>query len=743
LANHRPKSLSELNNVYDKAMRAERAIKESSSLLSITEEPETPQSENIFQQLENEAAQAEKNQVFDPDITNIANDFLKRYAQAEKPKSAPKEIKRPAPSIQSVYHNTVKANSEEKQDISLNMSESAAFNFDTPAVPLHKPAPTIPEAKPSPVADEIPAEPIQAPVVVAPATVTSEPQIQATETNPVTDNIADTSVYEKPQTVTAKPSATRPTYNAPSRVRITSTERNELMEEYLRVMSDDDDDDSYRKPKFSFFKKKRKYEEEPDTEQSANLYEDLPDEEEETDEEISVVPFDNSDVKYTDEYSDSPIEPDSPVSQEQMNIYDYIEADFDYDESDNEDDGVLDVSLAPEINSQEEVVADPTEISEETSEDTEENSLEEITQETEELPETQEEDLPTQEEDLPTQENSLTEELSEEAEEVVYPEAENDEVACEDAPPSDMVFEDIFSVTDESKRSHTGGNWEEVFGENFVMPTEEQSTVSQEEYPEYSDDDSYEEYAQPIEEFEAEPEFKEQKEAVYKEKSHSFVLKLIAIIIAVICILAAASTLLISTLLDVNSGNLVSERYRVFSAEQDFNIAGITENTLIITENIYAHVDDIYVYLNDTTASYEFGKVTANVPTLTGDYVYLTDTDSGSKIINRDNSMGVVIATYSGIGGILATICNNYMLIAAVLLIIAIAMIICLVLISKRKASQEDHVEEYENTDDSNDEDTDSHDSDTDTDEIDDYDDGEYYSDYDTDGIEQGLFNGI
>ena len=114
MANYRPKSLSELNNVYDKAMRAEKAIKEGSGLLSATENETTPQNENIFLQLETKAAEADKSQVFDPDITNIANDFLKRYAQPEKPKVVPKEIKRPAPSIQSVYHSAVKPKAEEE-----------------------------------------------------------------------------------------------------------------------------------------------------------------------------------------------------------------------------------------------------------------------------------------------------------------------------------------------------------------------------------------------------------------------------------------------------------------------------------------------------------------------------------------------------------------------------------------------------------------------------------------------------
>ena len=91
------------------------------------------------------------------------------------------------------------------------------------------------------------------------------------------------------------------------------------MEEYMRVMYDEDDDDdySYKKPKFSFFKKKKKYEEEIN-EEPALLYEEYDDnaDEDTADKEIPVVPFDNSQVRYTDEYSDAPAE--DIISDEEM-----------------------------------------------------------------------------------------------------------------------------------------------------------------------------------------------------------------------------------------------------------------------------------------------------------------------------------------------------------------------------------------------------------------------------------------
>lgn len=715
MANHRPKSLSELNNVYDKAMRAERAIKEGSSLLSVPETKEIPQSENIFEQLETKAAQAEKNQVFDPDITNIANDFLKRYAQTEKPKAAPKEIKRPAPSIQSVYHSAVKPEQEYKQDVSLKMGDSPAISFDAPAVPLHKPSPTMPEAKPEPVAAELPAEPVQE----APAVVTA-PKTAATETKPVADIPADTDENPTSDTPAVK-TAPRPVRKSPARVRITSTERNELMEEYLRVMSDDDDDEAYKKPKFSFFKKKKKHEEEFNEEPMADLYEDLP-EEEEADGEVPVVPFDNSNVKYADEYSDAPADEEIALAQEQMNIYDYIEADFDYDDEypEDDEDALLDVSLAGNISAE----AEPEEIVPE--EGTYPTEPEEGTYPTE----PEEEIIYPEEETSPVEEEA---EIPEEAEESVY----------EEAPTADMIFEDIFSVSDENKRSHTGGNWEEVFGTQTV-PTAVESP--DEDYSEYTPD-SEEEYVEIHEETEQIQYTKEDNaEEAYDAEDHSgksgFPIKFLTVLIAVICILGAAATLLTSAVLDVNSGNLISEQYRVFSTPTDLIETDLEANTLVITENIYAHVDDIYVFVNEESGAFEFGKVTATVPSLTGDYLYLTESDSGTKAINRDRSMGVVIATYTGIGGFLAAICEYYILIAGALILLAVAMIVCLILFS-RKLRKDGYAEEAAETeadaDDSDDSDSDDSDSDRDDSE----EESEYYSDYDTDGIEQGLFSDI
>ncbi len=757
MANHRPKSLSELNNVYDKAMRAEKAIKESSNLLS-TPEPETPaRSENVFAQLENKAAEAQKREVFDPDITNIANDFLKRYAQPEKPKAAPREIKRPAPSIQSIYHSPAKERPAENHDVPLSMGTDFASEVKSQSAPVHKPSHTMPSTEavkpevkvpeqeasiPQPTviyqAPEVKTEtPVSVPEEPVAAKPVKAPEVKASTTEQAPTAI-QTSVKSEPQV--AVDHTPRP---APSRVRITSTERSELMEEYMRVMSDEDDEPSYKKPKFSFFKKKKKREDADDTEEQASLYEELP-EEEDSAEEIPVVPFNSSEVKYTDEYSDLPAE-EEESEQAPMNLYDYIEADFDYD-GENEDDA-LDMTFGEDETAETEEIAEeyvpeegtyPTEPEEgtyptEPEEGTYPTEPEEGTYPTE----PEEGTYPTE----PEEEVVYPEEAVEEAEETITPE---EETVYEEAPTAGMVFEDIFSVSDESKRSHTGGNWSEVLSEQISEEASAQKEEAPEdehaEYAEYTEDESaepediYSEINEP-DETEDEPEAEEEDFEAPKKRTF---LKILMALAVVICLAGAGLAAFLSLVVDVDSGKLFSEKYRAFSVPEALTSVGLSKGDLVITENIYAHTDEIFVYTNQKDSAYGFGKVTASTSNLVGDYLYVAQTKDGTQLINRDTCLGVVKTVYGGIGSVLSVICDYGIFIAVAFAIFAVALIICLLILISRQRRYEEAAAIYDNPDNFDNDDEDGSDSPDRGD-----DDSEYYSDYDTDGIEQGLFVSI
>lgn len=756
MSNHRPKSLSELNNVYDKALRAEKAIKEGSTMLSTpvtsAAEPET----NIFRQLETKTAEVQKNQVFDPDITNIANDFLKRYAQPEKPRPAPAEIKRPAPTIQSVQHHARKSKPVSKPEATpITVAENKPVS-----IPLHRPSGVVP---PTESVIERKSEPTPVAEVIAEATPAVEaPVVQ--EPKPVKRQVPVRNTAARKIDHTPKP--------AISRRRISSTERNELMEEYLRVMSDEDDEPSEKKSVFSFFKKKKSDDYDEPVE---SIYEDFAEEEADETEEVPVVAFDSSDVRYDNAYSELP-EEEAAVTSAPMNLYDYIEADFDYDEDDDdtldistttfekeevetdnyyaEEESIVDETAPAEISDVEmypaEAVSDyiPEAPAEETAEEIiEAEEIVEVQEtaeaievvEAQEIIEPQEvvaedEIAATQRIDI-AQESAQAEEITEipgEAAEYEEEMAEGEEIAeaSEEseniAPPEEMVFEDIFSVSDESKRSHTGGDW---IGAAATAAQESDYSEDDDSYESYDDYDDYDDD-------EDDYDFDDFEE----KKGGNIFLKIVMIFFAILSLTVGGATIAADMLLDVDSGNLIYDSYRLFCADENMPSFDIAKGDLIITNNIYAHTDDIYVF-SDEDGTYSVGKVVSNTSTALGEYLNITQTETDTVHINRDKSLGVVIGTYGTLGTVLSVICGYGIFIAIFFIIVAVALIVLLIVISKRKADDSKY-DEYDddfrpyNSDDSSD------DNYSDDDNADD-DDEDYYSEYDTDGIEQGLFTGI
>ena len=753
MSSHRPKSLSELNNVYDKALRAEKAIKESSSLLSTPETSEDKPTENIFLQLETKAAEAKKNQVFDPDITNIASDFLKRYAQPEKPKAAPKEIKRPAPTIQSVQPHVRKPKAETKADDTLNQGFAATSEIKPP---VHRPAHDVPATDA---------------FVTAPQTIVSaEPSVPAyAEPVPAEEPVVEAPAVEAP-VVRQTPVRTAPapkidhTPRPNARVRITSSERSELMEEYMRVMSDEDDEPSEKKSVFSFFRKKKRddYDDEP----VESIYEDFREEEPSDDEEVPIVAFDSSNVRYEDEYSDAPVTEETAVEASPMNLYDYIEADFDYDE---DEDGTLDISTttfekeevateefyseeeAPSVEAEADEVAETLvypaeEESDELSEEVIAEPVEEITEpevieeaEAIEEPEVYGEDPVEAQEVVEAEELAEVQEETQAAEEIIpaeeYYEEANDttEETDEYAPTAEMEFEDIFSVSDETKRSFTGGDWG-----GTVPPVAAPSYESDEAYSE-SDNvfDGYEDYDD--EDYEDEEEY-DDDESVEKKKGNIFV-KILLVFFAIISLTLGAATLAADFILDVDSGNLISDTYRLFCAREDMPSFAISKGDLIVAKNTHVDKDNIYVYATDES-TYGVGKVIENTDNALGEFLLSTETATdGYQFIKRDSSMGVVVASYGTLGTILSIVCNYGIFIAFAFILVAIGLIVLLVIISKKKSDSDRYVEENSSANDDDEDDDDYYDDGNDSNEYED--DEEYYSEYDTDGIEQGLFSNI
>ena len=215
-------------------------------------------------------------------------------------------------------------------------------------------------------------------------------------------------------------------------------------------------------------------------------------------------------------------------------------------------------------------------------------------------------------------------------------------------------------------------------------------------------------------------------------------LKNLMSIAVVICFIAAAATAIISGVFGVDTGKAFSGNLRAFSVPETEAI-GLNKGDLVITENVYAQADDLYVFVNQATHTYDFGKVTASTTNLSGDYLYITQTADGVQLINRDLSMGVIVAKYSSVGSVLSVICDYSILIIVSLVIFIAALIVCLVIITRKRRLYEEASAIYDHMESSDDDDNGSDDNESDESNNND----EYYSDYDTDGIEQGLFSGI
>ena len=290
LANYRPKSLDELNNFYDKKLSSQNVIEDTASNIStdtFVEEP-TYNSQAIDDFF---AEQIALSKCAAGDLTEDINRFIANFG---KPATAEDEIairRRPVVPIKIRNAPTppkpVKFSSE---------PEEAAVQHKEPA----------PEAAPAPA-------PVAAPVAEA-KPVISAPPVQET-----------------------KPERTE---------FVITAEKNELFEEYMRIMSDEDDDSYFSKSKASRRRKKSKKSAEPEVHNdkassapSENISDDTsaaegtsPEAEEETD---SFVSF-SEDTEKDATDSAAPEIVTAAKEADRVNLS-FVEDEEDYDENENDD----------------------------------------------------------------------------------------------------------------------------------------------------------------------------------------------------------------------------------------------------------------------------------------------------------------------------------------------------------------------------------------------------------------------
>lgn len=773
MANYRPKSLNELNQVYGKAMKAEKAIKEGSlSLTKKEDEKKENPSDNIFEQMQQQASASRKNEIYDADIANIANDFIKRFTESDKPKveSTPKEIRRPAPSIKSLYHTPVQPKVDEPNAPSQAQQAYYAPKAATPERP-------------------------KAPENITPV---ATQQVQAVEPEKAAPTVAESTPKAEGRAVPTKKAVQQSSAVTPPIVshrevspvvHITSTERSNLMEEYQRVMSDDydDEDDTYiekKSKKRGLFSRKKKYRSEGEAPFDSLDYGEGEEKADDTPDEVPVTKFDSSNVKLAPEPSQYPAE------EESMNLYDYIDADFDDEddttdtaeeettnEYDYEEDEHLpmsqdDIDLAQRkaeeatpvssnsqdvAFSQDEPLQYPAEEMQEEAEIEVEATIEEaaeIEAETEIVPteevveEVIEEIVEATELETIPEEVIIPEEVEEEtAEEILTPEEvveAEEEIPEEEAvetvqpteevedelPTAGMTFDDIFSVTDENKRSYNGGNLAEVLANNERDSEEEaQDEIFYDDYDDEADD--------------------EDEDTSYPEKKKGGKLtKALLCILIFVSLVCTAGVVAIGSYIAPDTGKVFMDKYMAFTAKQDYSFIGVSAGDLVITDDsTYALEGDAFVYVNHDSQSFVMAKQSGSTSDGDGNELFIAENEAGRVLVLSEDTLGVITDTYSGIGGIISPISDNYIIISAVLLLIILTAILLLVIPGlkkggkKAKASKLAPTSQYPSEDEEEDSPAPGEESDEEDEGEDEDSDMEDFDDFDPNGVEAGIFS--
>lgn len=739
MANYRPKSLNELNQVYGKAMKAEKAIKEGSLSLTKEDDHKENPSDNIFMQMQQQASKAQKNEIYDADIANIANDFIKRFTESDKPKadSAPKELRRPAPSIKSLYHTPVQPQQEPQTPAPI-VNQGAPAPKTAAAVKPKSPeiiTPAVAMSQAQAANDNMP-KAAQAPVEqspVQPSFTAEAPQVVTKKATPVQNP-----VQNPVATPAQSPMASSMTHREVSpTVHITSTERSSLMEEYQRVMSDEDDDDTYleKKPKKrSLFSRKKKYREENEAPfDSLDYAEPVNNEQpnEEFAEDVPVVKFDSTNVKLSDDTSEYPAE------EKPMNLYDYIDEDFESDDNDSdldENDDSADIdendslpmsqddidlaqkesendtahSYSQDISFSQDAPFDGTadEVVEiEPESQIEEEAQEEVAEEEEVVApeEIEEEEVILVSEEAEEEEEVILAPEEVEEEEILVPEEieaeeniEPEESQDEDLPTSGMVFDDVFSVTDESKRSYSGGNWADVFTSEEDEVTEDdysQQEPSQEEVEgTYDENEDYNEsYDENYDKEEDEDESYDFNESLTytpaPKKKGNAAKKILLSLLALICVALSLAVVFLGSYIAPDTGKLFLNKYRAFTCAQDFAFIGISDGDLVVTEDYdsYASEGDAFVYVNHEFESFMMGKHSGSTTDSEGNVLFIAENEAGRVLVLREDTLGTIVKTYGGIGSAVSFISDNYILIVAALLLIILVCILLMVIPSLKK----------------------------------------------------------
>ena len=563
MAGYRPKSLDELNEMYDKTITAEKAIIKATKQLHDVTETIVPSPLKPSEGAEVISEDTKTVEEFSSEVDSLIN----RFKEEIQTKEIKEVVKTEIPEI--------------KEPVFPVVPDKLSF-----------------EKEAEPKAEAVPEEEIKS---SAPA-VRSRPKV----------HYAIEAPDELQQKATAK-----------------SEERTDLFNDYMRIMNDDDDDFFSKRESFKKKDKKKKHKKSlffrHEPEEAAVTEEVSADEEPSPNEESQALPLSSDESNDTLPVKEVIYTPEVP--DEALNFKVEFRAD--------------------EQNEPVEEFASFTEY--EPSSEAQEKFIEpfgDVEDEPEEAPSYEEEAAAHPDFDI----------IADEAEEVIpVPEEIADKTFDELINDS----EDIYSF-DPSKKN--------------TIPEYAKELCSEEADGE--DEDT-------AELFDEEPE--EEIFSKLRNKKGLVVGRVILSIVLAVLTVLAAGIIGINTLLGVNSGNTALGEKYIFTATQNYTNSNILEGDLIVTEKRYANDGEVFAYINYTQQCFMFGKRSGSIVNDSGDVLFIAENDGERVLVLRDDTRGVVTATYPGIGKIVA-LCTDYFIpVIATVLILGLAIILLLSFVFKDK----------------------------------------------------------
>lgn len=187
---------------------------------------------------------------------------------------------------------------------------------------------------------------------------------------------------------------------------------------------------------------------------------------------------------------------------------------------------------------------------------------------------------------------------------------------------------------------------------------------------------------------EEEEDDEEEEAAPAKTKVGRNLLKVFLSLILIAVISVGALATVFKTVVSVNTGKLVADKYYVFTTYKDYSDISLPEGELVVTEKKYAEDGEVFAYVDYANKSFEFGRRIDSITKEDGEVLYVTEKDGGRTLVSRDDCKGVVYLTYSGRGAAVSFLTDNYIIVIAAAAVISLIIVLLFVLVLRTKKEE-------------------------------------------------------